>query len=130
MARILIVEDEPAIVTLMRFVLEKAGHEVTAAYNGEEGLRALGVDPQDPAVPLPDLVVLDVMMPVMDGYTMSLRLREDPRAAKLPLLVVTAKGDTRSLFEKMPGVAAFFGKPFNPKDLREAVAKALTLKAA
>lgn len=125
MARILIVEDEQAIVTLMTFILEKSGHEVQAAYNGLEALGLLGVEPKSPAAPLPDLIVLDVMMPVMDGHTMSLRLREDPRTAAIPLLVVTAKGDTRALFDEMPGVAAFFGKPFNPKDLREAVARAL-----
>lgn len=125
MARVLVVDDEQAIVTLMRFILEKSGYQVEEAFNGQEALEKLGVDPQDPAKPLPDLIVLDVMMPVMDGHTMSLRLRQDPRTSKIPLLVVTAKGDTRSLFEKMPGVSAFFGKPFNPKDLREAVAKAL-----
>lgn len=125
MAKILVVDDEQAIVTLMRFILEKAGHEVEEAYNGVEGLARVGVEPRDPAKPLPDLIVLDVMMPIMDGHTMSVRLRADQRTAKIPLLVVTAKGDTRSLFEKMPGVSAFFGKPFNPKDLRDAVTKAL-----
>jgi CheY-like chemotaxis protein len=125
MARILIVEDEQAIVTLETFILEKAGHQVSAAFNGMDALKILGVDPKDSAAPLPDLIVLDVMMPIMDGYAMSVRLREDHRTANIPLLVVTAKGDTRALFDKMPGVAAFFGKPFHPKDLREAVAKAL-----
>ncbi len=125
MARILVVDDEQAIVTLMRFILEKAGHQVQEAYNGVEGLAALGVEPRDASKDLPDLIVLDVMMPVMDGHTMSVRLRAEPRTAKIPLLVVTAKGDTRTLFEKMPGVSAFFGKPFNPKDLRDAVSKAL-----
>lgn len=130
MARILIVDDEQAIVTLMRFILEKSGHQVQEAYNGQEALGLLGVEPADPKAQLPDLIVLDVMMPIMDGHTMSLRLRADPRTAKIPLLVVTAKGDTRSLFDKMPGVSAFFGKPFNPKDLRDAVAKALASPAA
>jgi CheY-like chemotaxis protein len=125
MARILIVDDEQAIVTLMRFILEKAGHEVVEAYNGVEGLAILGVEPEDAAAELPDLILLDVMMPIMDGHTMSLRVSKHGRASKIPIIVVTAKGDTRALFENMPGVAAFFGKPFNPKDLREAVVKAL-----
>lgn len=129
MARILIVDDEQAIVTLMRFILEKSGHEVVEAYNGQEALALVGVEPSDPNARLPDLIVLDVMMPIMDGHTMSMRLRADPRTSKIPLLVVTAKGDTRSLFEKMPNVSAFFGKPFNPKDLRDAVAKALAAAA-
>jgi CheY-like chemotaxis protein len=63
------------------------------------------------------------MMPVMDGLTAARALRENPRASKVPILVVTAKGDLRELFEAMPQVAGFFQKPFDPKLLREAIAR-------
>jgi CheY-like chemotaxis protein len=125
MARILIVDDEEAIVTLMRFILEKVGHTVTSARNGQEALEALGVEPADAQMALPDLVLMDVMMPIMDGHTACKRIHEDPRTRGLPVIVVTAKGDMRSLFDSMPCVAAFFSKPFDPKSLREAVEKAL-----
>lgn len=128
MARILIVDDEDAILTLMSFILEKVGHKVATARNGLEALQALGVDPPDYTRELPDLVVMDVMMPIMDGHTACKRIQADPRAARLPLIVVTAKGDMRSLFDAMPGVAAFFSKPFDPKALREAVQKAIDRK--
>lgn len=128
MARILIVDDEPAVVQLMRFILERAGHTVLEADDGQQALKVLGIDPPDPSALLPDLVIMDVMMPVMDGYTASIAIRNDPRAAKIPLLVVTARSEMRELFISMPGVAAFFKKPFDPKDLREAVAKALARK--
>ena len=124
MARILIVDDEEHIVALMRFILEKSGNSVASAVNGQEALRALGVDPADDSSALPDLVILDVMMPIMDGYTAAIAIRNCPRTASLPILVVTAKSDMRHLFEAIPSVAGFFEKPFDPKALREAVTKA------
>ncbi|MBI5238908.1 MAG: response regulator [Elusimicrobia bacterium] len=123
MAKILIVDDEEHIVALMRFILEKSGHTVSSVGNGQEALRVLGVDPVDGSAVLPDLLVLDVMMPIMDGYTAAVAIKNCPRTAALPLLVVTAKGDVRHLFEAIPSVAGFFEKPFDPKDLREAVSK-------
>ncbi len=123
MAKILIVDDEEHIVALMRFILEKSGHNVSSAGNGQEALRVLGVDPSDEALVLPDLMILDVMMPIMDGYTAALAIRNCPRTAALPIVVVTAKGDMRHLFEAIPSVAVFFEKPFDPKDLRAVIAK-------
>ena len=130
MAKILIVDDEPAIVTLMRFILEKVGHQVTEAHNGAEALEALGVEPVDLEKPLPDLILLDIMMPIMDGHTACLRIRGAARTARLPIIIVTAKGDMRSLFDTVPHIAAFFGKPFDPGGLRAAVTKALEAKAS
>jgi len=123
MAKVLVVDDEPAMVTLMRFVLEKAGHAVTEAHHGLEALAALGVQPENPGADLPDLVLLDVMMPVMDGLATAQAMSRSPRASKVPILVVTAKGDLRPLFEALPQVAGFFQKPFDPKQLRESVAR-------
>jgi CheY-like chemotaxis protein len=123
MAKVLVVDDEPSVVMLMRFVLEKIGHTVTEAHNGLEALRVLGVEPEDASVQLPDVVLLDVMMPIMDGMATAEAMHDHPRASKVPILVVTAKGDMRQLFEAMPQVAGFFQKPFDPKLLREAVAK-------
>jgi CheY-like chemotaxis protein len=128
MAKVLVVDDEPSVVMLMRFVLEKSGHTVTEAHNGLEALEALGVKPDNAAADLPDVILLDVMMPVMDGLTAAENMRDHPRASKVPILVVTAKGDLRQLFEAMPQVAGFFQKPFDPRLLREAVARAATPK--
>ena len=128
MAKILVVDDEPTIVMLMRFVLEKCGHVVSEAHNGLEALEALGVNPENAAADLPDVIVLDVMMPVMDGLSTAQALCGHPRASKVPILVVTAKGDLRPLFEAMPQVAGFFQKPFDPGLLREAVTRAAAPK--
>lgn len=123
MAKILVVDDEPAMVTLMRFVLEKSGHTVAEAHHGLEALASLGITPDNPAADMPDLVLLDVMMPVMDGLATAQAMSRSARASKVPILVVTAKGDLRALFEALPQVAGFFQKPFDPKQLRESVAR-------
>lgn len=128
MAKVLVVDDEPAIVMLIRFILEKAGHSVAEAHNGLEALGALGVNPENPAAELPDLILLDMMMPVMDGLAAAKAMSDHPRASKIPILVVSAKGDMRPLFESMPQVAGFFQKPFDPGPLRDAVARATTPK--
>jgi CheY-like chemotaxis protein len=125
MAKLLIVDDEPTLVLLMRTVLEKAGHTVDAAGNGREALVKLGVAPEDAAAPLPDLVLLDVMMPILDGLGVASAMKDHPRVGGVPILIVTAKGDMRPLFEAMPQVAGFFQKPFTPAALREAVEKAV-----
>ncbi|MBI2386379.1 MAG: response regulator [Elusimicrobia bacterium] len=123
MPSILVVDDEPDIVTLLRFALEKEGYAVGEAGNGQIALERLGIEPPDHSRPLPDLIVLDIMMPVMDGYQLNMRLQTEPRAKDIPILVLTAKGQKmRDLFEMAPNVAAYVQKPFDPKMLRELIA--------
>ena len=81
MAAILVVDDEPEIVTLLRFVLESDGHSVAHAIHGVDALEKLGVEPAKPETALPDLIVLDIMMPVMDGYQLNMRLQTDARVS-------------------------------------------------
>ncbi|MEQ1918358.1 MAG: response regulator [Elusimicrobiota bacterium] len=120
---IMVVDDEPDIVTLLRFALEKEGYTVTEAGNGQIALERLGLEPVMPELPLPDLIVLDIMMPVMDGYQLNMRLQTEPRGKEIPILVLTAKGQKmRDLFEMAPNVAAYVQKPFDPKMLRELIA--------
>jgi CheY-like chemotaxis protein len=127
MAAILVVDDEPEIATLLRFVLEQDGHKVSSAGNGVEALERLGVEPPVPENALPDLIVLDIMMPVMDGYQLNQRLQVEPRTQGIPILVLTAKGQKmRDLFEMAPNVAAYVQKPFDPKMLRELISGILT----
>lgn len=125
MAKILVVDDERDVVTLVKFVLEKEGHTVEEAYNGVEALAKLGVQPLNPEAPLPDLAIMDVMMPVMDGHTACGLINENPRARAVPFIILTAKGQMRDLFETAPNVASYLEKPFDPKKLREMVAGVL-----
>ena len=129
MANILIVEDEKDIATLIKFLLEKEGHAVTVVGNGAEALERLGLEPKK-EMTAPDLVVIDVMMPVMDGYSTCIRLAADPRTRGIPLIVLTAKSETRDIFRHSPNVAAYLSKPFDPQSLRTRVAEVLKGKSA
>lgn len=129
MSMILVVDDEPEIVTLLRFVLERDGHKILDASNGAVALERLGVDPPAQGAELPDLIILDIMMPVMDGYTLNSRLQKEGRTKAIPILVLTAKGQKmRDLFEMAPNVAAYVQKPFDPKMLRELISGILAAK--
>lgn len=96
---------------------------VVAAYDGAEALAKAGVEPRDETAVIPDLVILDVMMPVMDGLTVCARLQEDARTKDVPVVVLTAKGvDVKDQNAPPCGVTAYLEKPFDPKALRDLVA--------
>src|SRR4030042_4601087 len=115
--KILVVEDDPAALRLVSFTLESAGYEVIPAANGIEGLRKA----QEEA---PDLLVLDLMLPGIDGYEVCHRLRSDPagRERRLPILMLTAKSQEtdRAMAEKM-GVDRYLCKPATPEEITAAV---------
>jgi two-component system, OmpR family, alkaline phosphatase synthesis response regulator PhoP len=122
---ILIVDDERDVAALLQFLLEKEGYRVTTAFNGAEALSQLGVEPEDAEAGLPDVALIDVMMPLVDGYTVCAKLARSPRAGKVPVIMLTGKNEMRETFEKLPNVAAYLVKPFDPKKLRDAIAAAL-----
>ena len=123
----MIVDDERDVVTLVKFLLERDGHLITPAYDGAEALAKLGVEPANSAAPVPDLIVLDVMMPIIDGFTVSARLAGQERTQAIPLIILTAKGEMRDLFVA-PNVAGYLEKPFDPKNLRERITAVLAQK--
>ena len=84
MSRILIVEDDPDLVPLLRRWLEREGHRIEHAADGAAALEALAREP------LPELVLLDVMLPKVDGFEVLRRLRAEQRSAKLPVVMVTS----------------------------------------
>jgi CheY-like chemotaxis protein len=85
-SRILVVDDEPDLRFILRRILERAGHEVADAGHGAEALECVRGW-------RPDLVVTDMMMPVMDGRELIRRLRADPATAQIPILAVTGNGE-------------------------------------
>jgi CheY-like chemotaxis protein len=121
MAHILVVDDERDVATMLKFMLEKDGHTVAAAYDGLAALAAMGIEPPDAAKPLPDLAILDVMMPELDGYAVCARMYENARTKTVPVLMLTAKGGMRELHDVTPNVAAHVDKPFDPRELRDLV---------
>ena len=112
--KILIVDDEQDIVESLKFVLETDGFTCFCAYNGEEGLRLA-------KEVLPDLIILDVMMPKINGYKICRLLKYDNKYKNIPILMVTARSqDEDKLIGEETGVDEYITKPF---DLDEIVKK-------
>ncbi|MGH7414203.1 MAG: response regulator [Candidatus Rokuibacteriota bacterium] len=109
--RVLIVEDEPDIRGLLVFHLEREGYQVTTSRNGVEAMRLARTTP-------PDLVLLDQMLPEMDGLEVCRRLRQDPGTQAIPIVMLTARGDEvdRVLGLEM-GADDYVVKPFSPREL-------------
>lgn len=120
MATILVVDDEPNVTDLARIVFERDGHTIHTASNGKEALKVLGVEPSSDQGLVPDLVLLDVMMPHVDGITVFRRLRDDARTANVKIVILTAKTHTKALFEELQA-DGFIEKPFDPASLRNKV---------
>jgi DNA-binding response OmpR family regulator len=107
-ARILVVDDEPRLVRLVRANLERLGYRVTTAAGGKQAIEAVEADD-------PDLVVLDIMMPVMDGYEATRRIRE---FSQVPIVMLTAKAEQSDKLKGFDlGVDDFITKPFSPEEL-------------
>jgi len=114
--RILIAEDEPSILLSLEFLLGQAGHEVTVARDGAEALRLIGAAP-------PDLVVLDVMLPSINGFEVCRRLRADAATRDVRILLLTARGRESEVAKGMTaGADAYMTKPFATKELLRIVA--------
>jgi CheY-like chemotaxis protein len=110
-ARVLVVDDAPAIRELIAVNLELEGYVVDRAGDGEEALAAI-------ARQRPDVITLDVMMPRLDGFATIERLRADPDTARIPVVLVTGRASApdRARGEQL-GVDGFLAKPFEPAEL-------------
>src|SRR5438094_5613099 len=109
--KILAVDDERHIVRLVEVNLQRAGYEVVTAYDGREALEKVKSEK-------PDLVVLDVMMPYMDGFEVLKNLKADPSTAEIPVIMLTAKAQDADVFRGwQSGVDCYLTKPFNPMEL-------------
>lgn len=117
--RILIVDDEPNIVISLEFLMMREGHEVRVARDGEAGLAAVRTH-------RPDLVVLDVMMPKLDGFAVLEAVRSDPKLAATRILMLTAKGREAEMTKGLAlGADAYMSKPFSTRDLVDKVKELL-----
>ncbi len=109
--KVLIADDEPNIVISLEFLLRREGFEVLVAVDGEEALAKARAE-------RPDLVLLDVMMPKMNGFDVCQALRADPELAAMRILMLTAKGRDTEVSKGLDlGADAYVTKPFSTKDL-------------
>ena len=119
MAKILIIEDNEQNLYLETFILQKNGHEVLQARNGEKGI-ALAAQTE------PDLILLDIQLPGMDGYTVSEELRKNPKLANTPIIAVTSyamPGDRERILAA--GCTSYIEKPINPDTFHMEIAQFL-----
>jgi CheY-like chemotaxis protein len=119
--KILVVDDDLEILRILQDALRSAGHEVRSCDNGscvEKELKEFK----------PDLLLLDVMLPGVDGYTLALRITEDPATRNMPIVILSGLEPSQGMFQRFAQVTAFLPKPFNPEQLLKAVEQALAPK--
>lgn len=119
------IEDEPEMIMLIKAILNRKGYDVTGAENGREGLEAVERTK-------PDLVLLDLMMPGMDGWEVYQKLKANEATQHIPVIVVTAKAQS---IDKMLGlhiakVDDYIAKPFSPQELVESIERVLAKRQA
>lgn len=121
-ARVLVAEDSAAIRAVLAFMLRSRGYEVVEALNGQDALEKAAAQP-------PDLVLLDIVMPVLNGFETCARLRSAPETRDIPILILTGvardagKDDTH--WRRVSGADEFLFKPFKAHDLLERVERLL-----
>jgi CheY-like chemotaxis protein len=123
-ARVMVVDDDHVIRELLQVNLEMEGHEVAAAFDGQDALEKV-------MSLAPDLILLDVMMPNVNGWQVAEVLKADPRTRPIPIVFLSARAmeaDVRKGTEL--GVQAYVTKPFDPIDLMELINQLLTERAA
>lgn len=113
--RILVVDDEPALVEMIKKRLEANDYEVITSYGGQEALDKAETEK-------PDLILLDIMMPGMDGFQTLGRLRGSQVTRYTPVIMLTCKGETSSIFKAHDlGSTDYIIKPFDPKRLLDVI---------
>lgn len=113
--RIVVADDDPQVTELLRFKLERSGYEVLSVDDGGKAVDLVRTT-------RPDLAIVDIMMPVMDGFQVLRALKSDPDTMEIPVILLTARGleeDIEKGYES--GAVAYFRKPFSISELAEQV---------
>jgi DNA-binding response OmpR family regulator len=109
--KVLIVDDEPGIIVALQFLMEQNGYATMVAFSGEEAMEAV-------AKHHPDLMLLDIMLPVVDGFEVCQRVRENPNWNNIRIVLVTALGNEANVTKGLDlGADAYVTKPFSNADL-------------
>jgi DNA-binding response OmpR family regulator len=110
--RVIIADDDPDIRRLVQITVSNAGCDVTVASDGEQALELIRESP-------PDLVILDVLMPRMDGWEVAKELKSDPLTQAVPIMFLTSRGQEHDVLEGFnSGAADYMVKPFSPRELQ------------
>jgi CheY-like chemotaxis protein len=119
-ARVLCIDDEPGVVELVSLILKSQNIEVEGASSGQEALESMRRRP-------PDAVLLDVMMPEMDGWEVYKQMRADDHLKNIPVIILTARNSSfeEVIARERTGIKDYVTKPFLPNDLRKSLARVL-----
>jgi len=120
--RVLVIDDEPDLLELVRIILEGAGYEVKTCNSGRNAWDAI-IEAQ------PNLVILDVMLPGLDGYSLQMQMSQEKATKNIPVIILTALEPAKTLFEKSTNVVGFLSKPFRSEELLARVKSALATRA-
>ena len=119
MARILIVDDSPSQLVGMKRTVEKLGHQVVTAEDGAAGVETAKRE-------LPDLILMDVVMPNLNGFQATRTIAKDSKTSHIPVIMVTTKNqETDKVWGMRQGAKAYVTKPINDDELRDAIKKLL-----
>lgn len=123
--RIVYVEDDPEMIDLVALILNRRGYQVKGAHGGRQGLEMVLEEK-------PDLVLLDLMMPDMDGWDVYQQLKAHEATRNIPVIIITAKAQPidRVLGLHIAKVDDYISKPFRPQDLLESIGKVMTARSA
>ncbi len=121
--KVLIIDDEPEMLKMISYALEKAGFKTATCDSGKQALAAISSHK-------PDLLILDVMLPGIDGYSLGQQIAGNPETKGIPVIVLTALEPSKPLFQKFSQVVAFMTKPCNIDELVSQVQKAVGQAAA
>ncbi len=118
--RVVYIEDEPEMIDLVRLILNRRGYEIIGANGGREGLDTVRQQ-------IPDLVLLDLMMPDMDGWDVYQQMKADEHTQSIPVIVITAKAQSidKVLGLHIAKVDDYISKPFSPQELVDSVEKVM-----
>lgn len=119
-ARVLCIDDEPGVIELVGLILKSQNILVEGAESGPEGLATIRQNP-------PDAILLDIMMPGMDGWEVYRQIRTDQKLKHIPVIILTARNSSweEIIARERAGVNDYVTKPFVPKDLRDSLARVL-----
>jgi len=112
--KVLVIDDEADMLNVVKHCLSKAGYEVSTCDNGRNAWDTI-------LQSRPDLLLLDVMLPGMDGYSLQIKLAENDFTKEIPIIVFTALEPSKTLFQKFPQVKGFMTKPFKTEALLQSV---------
>lgn len=121
--KILIVDDEPSIIVPLQFLMEQNGYQVQVAFSGEEAMETI-------AAYHPDLILLDIMLPVIDGFEVCQRVRENPEFNDIRIVLLTAVGSEANIAKGLAlGADAYITKPFSNTEVIGKVKELLERRA-